>query len=95
MSNDTVYKRFIVSGRVQGVFFRASTAREAGRLGLSGTAKNLSDGTVVVMAAGTKKNLEVLEQWLVDGPPMARVTEVVAQDVDMAGWPGGDGFCIS
>ncbi len=46
MSNDTVCKRFIVSGRVQGVFFRASTAREADRLGLSGVANNLPDGTV-------------------------------------------------
>jgi acylphosphatase len=94
MSSNTVCKRFIVSGRVQGVFFRASTVREANRLGLSGAAKNLPDGTVEVLAAGTKNNLEALEQWLADGPPMARVTEVVAQDADMAGWSGGDGFCI-
>jgi acylphosphatase len=94
MSSNTVCKRFIVSGRVQGVFFRASTVREANRLGLSGAAKNLPDGTVEVLAAGTKNNLEALERWLADGPPMARVTEVVARDADMAGWSGGDGFHI-
>ena len=94
MSSNTVCKRFIVSGRVQGAFFRASTVREANRLGLSGAAKNLPDGTVEVLAVGTKNNLKALERWLADGPPMARVTEVVAQDADMAGWSGGDEFHI-
>jgi len=49
---------------------------------------------VEVLAIGAEDNIEALERWLADGPTMARVTEVVAQDADMADWPGGDGFHI-
>jgi acylphosphatase len=95
MSAGIVCKRFLVSGRVQGVFFRASAAREAGRLGLSGSATNLSDGRVEVVASGAGSKVEALANWLVSGPPMARVTRVDVQDLDPADWPAGGGFAVS
>ena len=71
-------RRFTVHGRVQGVFFRDSTRREAQRLGINGHAVNLPDGTVEVLAAGPADALAELERWLHQGPPMARVTRVEA-----------------
>lgn len=72
--------RFIVAGRVQGVFFRASTQAEATRLGVRGHARNLADGRVEVLAAGTADALAALERWLWHGPPMARVDRVERED---------------
>lgn len=84
-------RRFTVHGRVQGVFFRDSTRREAQRLGISGHAINLPDGSVEVLAAGPDEALDQLERWLQQGPPMSRVTNVekrvVEEDVD-------DGFGV-
>ncbi len=65
--------RFLVSGRVQGVFFRASTREQALRLGLTGKAVNLDDGRVEVVACGTPEALDALAVWLRRGPPAARV----------------------
>jgi acylphosphatase len=75
--------RFLVSGKVQGVCFRAATREEAQRLGLRGHARNLADGRVEVVATGADEAIEVLAQWLRHGPPMARVADVersVAED---------------
>lgn len=72
---------FTVVGRVQGVWFRDSTRREARRLGLSGHALNLADGNVEVLAIGPADALRELEQWLHVGPPVARVTRVDARVV--------------
>lgn len=74
--------RFLVSGRVQGVFFRASARAEAQRLGVSGSATNLADGCVEVIASGTDTALAELERWLQVGPPAARVTIVVREDIE-------------
>ena len=71
--------RFLVSGRVQGVFFRASTRAEAERLGLAGTASNLDDGRVEVVASGSDAALDALEKWLRRGPPAACVETVVRE----------------
>lgn len=68
--------RFIVTGNVQGVFFRASARDEARRLGLRGYAKNLPDGSVEVVAAGDAVAIEALTAWLRHGPPMAKVADV-------------------
>jgi len=94
MSTDTVCKRFLVSGRVQGVFFRASTAREAGRLGLSGSATNRPDGRVEVVVSGVDSKVDELARWLASGPRMARVTGVDEQDLDPVDWPDSDEFSI-
>ena len=68
--------RFLVSGRVQGVYFRASTREQALRLGLSGHARNLDDGRVEVLAFGEDEAVEALARWLQQGPPTARVAAV-------------------
>ncbi|EGW55108.1 acylphosphatase [Candidatus Endoriftia persephonae] len=71
--------RCYVSGRVQGVFFRATSRREAERLGLTGYAKNLLDGRVEVVACGDAAAVEALREWLHQGPPSAQVTAVVCE----------------
>jgi acylphosphatase len=80
MATSDVARRFLVSGKVQGVFFRASTAREARRLGLRGHAVNLPDGRVEVLAVGPAGAIEELGRWLHRGPPSARVEGVEARD---------------
>ena len=74
---------FTVHGRVQGVWFRDSTRREARRLGIAGHAINLPNGDVEVLAVGTGVALQELEQWLHIGPPVARVTNVEVQVVEV------------
>jgi acylphosphatase len=68
--------RFVVSGKVQGVFFRASARDRAQALGLRGFAKNLPDGRVEVLAAGDDAAIDELAAWLREGPPMARVDDL-------------------
>ncbi len=81
-------RRFLVSGKVQGVWFRESTRRVATRLGLSGSASNLPDGRVEVVAVGSGKDIDQLSAWLRHGPAMARVDEVVEEAIDDPGLPG-------
>lgn len=76
--------RFLVSGRVQGVFFRAGTRERAVALGLAGHARNLPDGRVEVIASGPPEAIAALEAWLAQGPPLARV-----QSVERGEAPGG------
>ena len=73
---DRVCKRYCVAGRVQGVFFRASTAEEGRRLGLQGWALNLPDGRVEVLACGAEENVNALGKWLTSGPSLAKVTHI-------------------
>jgi acylphosphatase len=68
--------RFLVGGRVQGVFFRASTRERAQALELRGFARNLPDGRVEVLAIGDDDAVEELAQWLHYGPSQARVDEL-------------------
>lgn len=82
--------RFIVSGRVQGVFYRASTREQALRLGLAGHAKNRCDGSVEVLASGEARALDALERWLQQGPPAARVETVNREDLPEHDLPGQD-----
>jgi len=73
--------RFIITGRVQGVFFRASTREQALALGVSGHALNRADGRVEVVAAGSAQALDALHAWLRQGPPSARVEAVIREDL--------------
>ena len=73
--------RFIVTGRVQGVFFRASARDCALQLGIAGHAKNLADGSVEVVAAGSDEALAALHAWLHRGPPAARVERVLREEL--------------
>ena len=86
---DVGARRARVHGRVQGVWFRASTAERATALGLRGSAENLPDGSVLVHAAGSVEALDALVAWLHEGPPMARVDSVAVDAIDPAGqdWP--------
>ena len=78
MSNpeEIVTRRIQVFGRVQGVFFRASTKEQADRLGIKGWVKNEPDSSVLILATGTLKQLEELEAWCRKGPIMANVTRL-------------------
>jgi len=66
----------VVRGRVQGVFFRASTQREARRLGLTGWVRNRNDGSVEVLAEGEEDELKELIGWANKGPTASRVERV-------------------
>ncbi len=77
-----VCRRFRVTGRVQGVVFRASTRDFAVPLGLTGHAANMPDGSVEVLACGERAAVAELERWLSDGPPLAVVSEVQGTDVE-------------
>lgn len=80
--------RFLVSGKVQGVFFRASAREQALKLGLSGHAINLADGRVEVVAEGAAEALEAMASWLRHGPPLARVESVARSDGGECGISG-------
>lgn len=68
--------RFLVRGKVQGVWFRASTREQAQALRVRGYARNLDDGRVEVVAVGDAAAIDALAQWLRRGPPNARVVAV-------------------
>jgi acylphosphatase len=68
--------RLKIEGRVQGVFFRASAAEAAIRLGVKGWVKNLRDGSVEIMAEGKKEELDAFIAWCRQGPPRAQVENV-------------------
>lgn len=74
-------RHYLVSGQVQGVFYRASTESTARRLGLTGWVRNLPDGRVELVACGEETRLMDLERWLWQGPPHAHVEEVTARNV--------------
>lgn len=76
-------KRFIVTGRVQGVFYRASARRKAREFDVTGYAVNRPDGAVEVLACGTPGSIQQLEEWLWEGPSAAKVEDVVVEDVDL------------
>lgn len=73
---DKARKHLYISGRVQGVGFRAFTRREAKNLNLSGWVKNLADGRVEAVICGEKSKVEELLKLLKDGPRLARVDEM-------------------
>jgi acylphosphatase len=78
----TLCVRCRVVGRVQGVFFRASTRNEAQRLGLTGYAKNLLDGSVEVVVCGDKEAVEALREWLRSGPSGAQVSGIACEFIN-------------
>lgn len=72
--------RAVVQGRVQGVFYRDSCRAQARRLGVGGWVRNRPDGTVEVVAEGTRDRVDQLLTWCHAGPPRATVTGVVVID---------------
>jgi acylphosphatase len=85
---DGVCAHFRVRGLVQGVFFRASTEQTALRLGLTGWVRNCANGDVELVACGTPRQLDALEQWLWQGPPAARVEVVERSAAPPEAFPG-------
>jgi acylphosphatase len=81
----------IISGRVQGVCFRASTQKKALSLGLSGWVKNLADGSVEALFEGPAKTVEQIIEWAHIGPPSAKVSSVqikeTPSDEPLSGFP--------
>lgn len=71
----------IVSGKVQGVFYRQSTKEKARALGLTGTVRNNKDGSVEIIATGDADSIAALIAWCHEGPREARVTDVAVQDI--------------
>lgn len=82
VSFDTETRRFVVSGRVQGVGYRAYAARAARALSLSGLARNLFDGRVEVIVTGPVHALLRYESALLEGPRLSRVDEVRTEKLD-------------
>ncbi len=70
----------LISGRVQGVWFRESMRQEALKQGVSGWARNLADGRVEAMVCGEPAQVGRLLEWAKRGPPLARVTSVETEE---------------
>ncbi len=83
---------FLVSGRVQGVGYRAFVERQALALGISGQVRNLHDGRVELIAKGTEEQISDLKDRLLKGPRLAQVLAVEAKTI--AGARHFEGFCI-
>lgn len=81
-----VTRRFLVSGRVQGVGFRAFVRKRAQALGLGGYAKNLASGDVEVVATGAPEAIDTLRAFLHQGPPWAEVRRVEEREAELVGY---------
>ena len=77
--------RAIISGRVQGVSYRAATVAEARRLGIVGWVKNRDDGGVELEAEGSASQIDTLLAWCEEGPPAARVTNLAIAELAASG----------
>ncbi len=81
----SVRAHLIISGRVQGVWYRASARDEARNIGLVGWVKNLHNGNVEAVAEGSKESIEQFIRWCHEGPPHAKVKEVQVDWQDPTG----------
>jgi acylphosphatase len=68
--------RAVISGRVQGVFFRMETRKAARRIGVFGWVKNKADGTVEALFEGDKERVDSMLEWCREGPPLSEVEKV-------------------
>jgi acylphosphatase len=84
--------RVRISGRVQGVFFRASCAEQARSRGLAGWVRNAADGAVEAEFEGREDDVSAMLAWCRQGPPSARVADVEVADLDPL---GGEGFRVT
>ncbi|HLB42468.1 MAG TPA: acylphosphatase [Gammaproteobacteria bacterium] len=72
---------YFISGKVQGVWFRASAKEQADQLGVTGWVRNLSDNRVEVLACGNQEKIAILQEWLKIGPKFAQVTHLLAEEL--------------
>jgi acylphosphatase len=77
--------QIVVTGRVQGVFFRVAAQKEAQRLGITGHARNLPDGSVEIIVEGNRSKLMQFAAWARHGPPRARVDSMREQWTEYTG----------
>lgn len=82
-----ICRRSFVSGRVQGVFYRATCVKRATALGLTGYARNLPDGRVEVLACGPEAVVGEFIAWLWEGSPASKVTGIETSEADAAQAP--------
>jgi acylphosphatase len=75
----------IISGRVQGVFFRMETRRAALHFGVNGWVRNRSDGTVEAVFEGDSEKVDQVVDWCKKGPPMASVLDIKIDEIDNTG----------
>lgn len=80
-------KKIVVQGKVQGVFFRKSTQKQAKTLNITGWVQNLPEGHVQIWAEGEEEALQKFTRWVNEGPPQARVSNIKEQDVEDIGHP--------
>lgn len=73
----------IVKGKVQGVYYRQSTKEKATSLGIKGEVKNRPDDTVHIIATGTSEQIDQLVEWCRQGPPRARVMDVMMEEIPL------------
>ena len=86
--SDVIRKRVVVSGHVQGVFFRDSTRREATRRGVAGWVRNRGDGAVEAVFEGAPAEVQALVEFCSSGPRGAYVDAVTASDEEPEGLTG-------
>jgi len=82
----------IISGKVQGVWFRASTKQKAEQLGIAGWVKNTDNGRVEALIEGDEKQIQDMIKWCHQGPPLSRVKKVEVKNIDSTN--GFNGFEI-
>jgi len=82
----------IISGRVQGVWFRSSTKQKAEQLGVTGWVKNTRDGCVEAIFEGEENNIKEIVEWCHRGPPLAKIERVEVKNQNITN--GFDGFSI-
>ena len=75
------FYRLLISGKVQGVFFRDYTQRQAESLGLTGWVKNLADGRVKTVIQGPKEKIKLMIDWCWQGPPLSRVENIEVKEI--------------
>ena len=80
--------RLTIKGKVQGVFYRATAKDVADLLGIKGWVKNLSDNNVEITATASGETLQKFINWCKQGPPKARVDDVIVEDVDLQEFNG-------
>jgi acylphosphatase len=78
---EVVHVEIRVTGKVQGVYYRASARERAAALGLSGTAENQDDGSVVLHMRGSRDAIDRFVAWCREGPPRARVDDVLITEI--------------
>jgi len=89
------YKKILVTGKVQGVFFRVSAKEQADKLNLIGFITNQTDGSVYIETYGDTKDINQFISWCGQGPSVAKVSEVQAESISKFSRPVNGSFSIT